>query len=93
MNKVELGNAVAEAVGVQKNLAAQIVEEVFNTIADTVSSGETVRISKFGAFTKNQLHSRNGRNPKTGESIVIPESYRVGFKASKALKESVKEDI
>lgn len=90
MNKVGLVEAVMQAAAMDTKAAAErAVEAVFGTIVKTMSRGEEVAIAGFGVFRAMKHAARQGRNPKTGETIQIPASIRPKFRAGKALKEAV----
>ncbi|UWG97732.1 HU family DNA-binding protein [Dehalobacter sp. DCM] len=89
MNKAELVAAVAEKTEFTKKDAEKAVAAVFDTISQAMASGEKVQLVGFGTFEVKQREERVGRNPQTKEEIVIPACKVPGFKAGKALKESV----
>ncbi len=89
MNKAELVELVAGKSQVAKRDAEAVVEAVFESIADALAKGETVKISGFGIFEKKERAAREGTNPSSGEKITIPASNSVGFKVSKTLKEKL----
>ena len=66
-----------------------IVDTVFGSMADSLAKGEKVEIRGFGSFKVKQREGRNGRNPKSGESIFIEPKKVPFFKAGKELKERV----
>ena len=91
MNKPQLVEAVMKVSGMETKAAAErAVEAVFDTIVKTMSRGEEVSITGFGVFRVAKSAARQGRNPKTGETIQIPASTRPKFRAGKVLKEAVK---
>ncbi len=91
MNKAELVEAVMKAAGFDtKAMAEKAVEAVFDTIVKTMSRGEEVAITGFGTFRVMKRAARQGRNPKTGETIQIAASTKPKFRAGKLLKEAVK---
>ncbi|HSN23048.1 MAG TPA: integration host factor subunit alpha [Methylomicrobium sp.] len=69
--------------------ASRIVESVLSIIKDTLSHGEAVMISGFGKFDVKQKHQRNGRNPQTGEEIVISSRKVIRFHSSPVLKKVI----
>jgi len=73
-----------------KAAAERLVDAVFDTIVKTMSRGEEVAITGFGTFRVVKRAARQGRNPKTGETIQIAASVKPKFRAGKALKEAVK---
>ena len=90
MNKQELIAKVAENSGVTKGNTEKVIEAFTSTVEDTVASGEIVKIVGFGAWEKRLKPSRDGRNPKTGEAITIPEKNTVHFKVGSVFKDAVK---
>ena len=91
MNKEILVKTVAGNIdGATKKDIELVVNEVFDTIKNTLASGEKVAIAGFGSFEVVERAERQGRNPKTGETITIPASKSPKFKAGKALKDIVK---
>ena len=89
MNKNDLINNVADAVGISKSSAASAVDSVFDSISSALSSGGDVRLVGFGTFSVANRKATTGRNPRTGEAINIPASKSPKFKAGKALKDAV----
>ena len=91
MTKDGLVEAVMSAAGMDTKAAAQrAVEAVFDAITKTMARGEDVTITGFGTFRVAKSAARQGRNPKTGETIQIKASIKPKFRAGKALKEAVK---
>lgn len=89
INKNDLAAKLSETMELSKKDATQAITMLVDFITDALYEGEQVRISDFGTFEIRERAARTGRNPKTGESIEIPASKAVGFKAAKALKEAV----
>jgi len=89
MTKAGIVNDVYERVGVTKKEAAEYVDAVFETMKDNLSDGEDVKISGFGKFEVRQKGQRVGRNPRTGEEIMIPERKVPRFKVSQVLKDEL----
>lgn len=91
MNKAELIDSIQEALG--KDATKRAAEEALDAVLSSISSGvkkdKKVQIIGFGTFEVKQRAARTGRNPKTGESMQIPASKSVGFKASSVLKNSL----
>lgn len=86
MNKAELTARVAETSGIDKKTAEKAVAAVFDVLTKAMEAGEKVHIMGFGAFEVRERAERPGRNPATGESIMIPASKTPVFKPSKTLK-------
>lgn len=89
MRKPELAAAIAERAELSKDKASDVLNVVLDEITDSVSKGDAVTLVGFGTFQKKDRSARTGKNPQTGEAIQIPASSTVGFKAGKALKDSV----
>ncbi len=89
MNKAELVDAVASAANLSKADAGRAVDAVVNSITAALKKGQQVAVVGFGTFGVKHRAARNGRNPRTGETIKINASNVPGFKAGKALKDAV----
>ena len=89
MTKSELSTQVAAQASLTKASADAAVNAVFSAITDALANGETVTLTGFGTFTVRSREARQGRNPRTGESINIAASRVPAFKAGKALRDAV----
>ena len=89
MNKTELISACAESTGLSKKDSERVLNAAIDAITAALVEGEKVQISGFGIFETKNREARIGRNPHTRETIEIPATRVPGFKASKALKDSV----
>lgn len=86
MNKSEVASRLAGRMGLSKSAAAAAVDAVFATIRQALANDEDVRIPRFGTFTMRSRAARPGRNPQTGESVVIPASKVPSFRTGKVFK-------
>ncbi|HIS56281.1 MAG TPA: HU family DNA-binding protein [Candidatus Fimimorpha excrementavium] len=91
MNKKELIAAVAEASEVSKKDAEKVIQAFTDVVADELKKGEKIQLVGFGTFEVSERAERIGRNPKSGEEMVIAASKTPKFKAGKALKDIVNE--
>jgi len=89
VNNAQLTEAVAAATDSSKAEAGRAVEATLSAIAGSLSGGDSVSLVGFGTFNVRHRAARMGRNPQTGAAIHIGASKSVGFKAGKALKESL----
>ena len=89
MNKAELIAAVADKTCFFYKDSEKAVNAAFDTIVETLVSGEKVQMVGFGVFDVKERGARIGRNPKTREEIEIPASKIPLLKAGKALKDAV----
>jgi len=85
--KIEIIDAIAEGTGMSKRDATTAYDSFLKAITDSLKQGERVNVSGLGSFAVSERAARQGRNPKTGESIQIAASRAVKFKAGKELKE------
>ena len=90
MNKALLVEKIAEKNSMTKADAERVVETLIDEIITTVSKKEEVTIAGFGIFESKKRAARTGRNPRTGETIKIAESWNPKFRAAKAFKDAVK---
>jgi len=89
MTKADIVERIYEKVGFSKKEATDVVESIFEIIKGRLENGEKVKISGFGNFVINAKRPRKGRNPQTGEEIVISGRRVLSFKPSPVLKKSI----
>ena len=89
MNKGDLVEAVAGMNDTSKAQAARAVDAVLDAITKGLKKAGKVSLVGFGTFEVRKRKARTGRNPRTGETIMIKASKGVGFKAGKALKDAM----
>ena len=89
MTKADIIEAVYEQIGFSKKEAAEVVELVFETMKETLTEGEKIKISGFGNFVVRPKRARTGRNPQTGEQITISARRVLTFKPSQVIKDSL----
>ncbi len=89
MNKSELIEAVAKSADISKADAGRAVDAFVDATTKALKKGDQVSLVGFGTFSVRSRAAREGRNPRTGETIHIPASKAPAFKAGKALKDAV----
>ncbi len=89
MNKTDLVNVVASATELTKKDVDAVVSATLKAIADALKAGDKVQLLGFGTFEVKDVAEREGRNPRTGETIKIAASKKPSFSASSVLKEQV----
>ena len=89
MNKSQLIDEIVSKTGLKKKDAEAAVAAFVDVVTETLVNGEKVQIAGLGSFDVKTKAERPGRNPKTQETIIIPESKYPVFSASKTLKDSV----
>jgi integration host factor subunit alpha len=92
MTKADIVERIYERVGFSKKEATEIVESIFEVVKRRLEQGEKVKVSGFGNFVVNEKRPRKGRNPQTGEEIVITGRRVLTFKASQVLKKTMNGD-
>ncbi len=86
VTRAYLSEALYEAVGLSRKECAELVDTVLREISDTLTKGEAVKIHSFGSFSVRQKGERIGRNPRTGEEVLITPRRVINFRASHVLK-------
>jgi integration host factor subunit alpha len=89
MTKSDMVEKIYEKIGFSKKESAELVEMVFDIIKSTLESGEKIKIAGFGNFVVKEKADRRGRNPQTGEEIVISARKILTFKPSQVLKSAI----
>ena len=90
MTKTDLIDKVSlQTDGLTKKQTEIIVNMLFDSIKDALAGGGKIEIRGFGSFRVRQRRTREGRNPKTGQNVSVPEKRVPFFKAGKELKELV----
>ena len=89
MNKTEFIAALAEKTGLTKKDSEKAVKAFTEIVAEELKNGGKVQLVGFGTFEVSERAPREGRNPRTGETMPIAASKTPKFKAGKALKDEV----
>lgn len=89
MNKTELVSIMAEKAEITKVDAEKALTAFTEAVADALKAGDKVQLLGFGTFEVAERPAREGRNPRTGETIQIAAAKAPKFKAGKALKDTV----
>jgi len=89
LTKQQIVEAIAESNGYPKSQSSEILETLFEIIKSTPESGEDVLVSGFGKFCVNEKKARKGRNPATGEDMMLVPRRVVTFKCSGSLRDRI----
>lgn len=89
-NKADIVDKVHNALGTTKADAERAVEVMIDTIVSSLKSGDEVSVAGLGIFATKARPARQGRNPRTGETIHIAATRTAKFRPAKALKDAVK---
>lgn len=91
MTKADIVDGIASATGFTKTDTSEMVERFLAVVSEALSQKEHIEIRGFGTFKVVRSAPRVGRNPKTGETVRIPERYTPVFKPAQALKDRIRE--
>ena len=80
LTKAHIVEAIAEQIGYTKHQSSEMIETLLEIIKRTLESGEDVLVSGFGKFCVKTKHERRGRNPATGEDMMLEPRRVVTFK-------------
>lgn len=92
MTKADIVDKIHTTIGLSKKDSAEMMEAVFSIMKTTLESGETLKISGFGSFLVKQKADRRGRNPQTGEAIIIKSRRVLTFKPSTVLRQAINDN-
>jgi integration host factor subunit alpha len=89
LTKDDLMNAIHKKLGFPKSKSVRLVESLLETVKIKLEQGEDVLISRFGKFCVKNKNARRGRNPATGEDLMLGSKRIVTFKCSPVLRDKV----
>ena len=89
LTKDDIVKALAKETGCHLNQSVEMIETLLELIKSTLASGEDVLISGFGKFCVNEKRQRKGRNPATGEDMMLAARRVVTFKCSGQLRDKI----
>jgi len=89
LTKAHIVESVAEQNGYPKNQSFDIIETLLEIIKRTLESSEDVLVSRFGKFCVKTKHERRGRNPSTGEDMMLEPRRIVTFRSSRQLRDRI----
>jgi integration host factor subunit alpha len=89
LTKEKIIDSVHQQLGLPRNKSTEVVEQLIETIKSTLATGEDVLVSGFGKFSVNDKKERKGRNPATGDSMMLRPRRVVTFKCSGKLRRRV----
>jgi len=92
MTKADLVEEVVRVTGVSKKHAEIVVNTVFVSIVDALRSEDKIELRGFGSFRVRRRRPRQGRNPKTGDQVAVPEKRIPYFKPGKELKDLINDE-
>ena len=87
ITKAHLADSIHNQLGVPQNQSVKALESILEIIKNTLENGEDVLITGFGKFCVKEKGDRRGRNPQTGEDLMLGSRRVVGFKCSGKLRD------
>lgn len=92
LTKAHVVESVQKKMGYPKEKSIELVESLLDIMKGTLAKGEDVLISGFGRFCVKNKQQRRGRNPQTGEDMLLRERRVVTFRCSGVLRDKINED-
>src|SRR5579863_9416119 len=89
MTKRDIAKAVATETGVRAIQAREVIQKTMDAIVATLIAERRIELRGFGVFEVRKRAARNGRNPRTGERVFVPERFVVTFVPGKEMKARV----
>jgi integration host factor subunit alpha len=89
MTKADIVERVIACVGFTRTESTELVQSVLEIITDTLANGETLKVNGFGSLTVKEKNQRPGRNPVTGEGLIIEARRVLTFKPSMVLRNTI----
>lgn len=90
MTKKEMVKSIAEKVGTPSVTVSQVVQMVFDGITETLVSERRIELRNFGVFEVRERKGRKGRNPRSGEPVMVPSRNVVVFKPGREMTDEVR---
>lgn len=89
--KRDIVKTIADELQLTQTIAGEIVQKTLDAIVDALVADERIELRNFGVFSVKRRAARTARNPKTGDSVVVPEKFVVTFRPGKVMEARVRE--
>ena len=89
MTKKDIAIRISDETGIKQIVVKEIIQKTLDTMVDILATGETIELRNFGIFKVKTRRGRLGRNPRTGDSVPIPDKKVVSFNAGMKMKQDV----
>ena len=89
LTKSDIISKVSNEIGLTNKKSIEAVDNIIEIIKSTLESGEDVLFSGFGKFSVREKNERRGRNPSTGNDMMLPDRRVINFKCSEKLRERI----
>lgn len=90
MTKKEMAQTIAEELGLTQLLVKEIIQRLFDSIIDTLEKEGRIELRNFGVFEVKKRKPRKARNPRTGETVMVPAKFVDTFKQGLEMREKAK---
>jgi nucleoid DNA-binding protein len=90
MRKRDIVLKISQETGIKQVVVRDVVQKTLDTIFETLKNGQRIELRNFGVFMLKKRKKRIGRNPKTGETVPVPERHSVVFKPGLEMKQFIK---
>lgn len=91
LKKIDISKAIHNKIGYTKSLSEELVDSILSAMKIQLKKGHSVKIHGFGSFIVKNKKARKGRNPQTGQDIIIAARAVLKFQISKVLRNIFKE--
>ena len=89
LTRKEISEAIHNKLGYPKSSCTKLVDAFLRSMKSTLISGESIKLVHFGTFNVKDKSPRKGRNPQTGEEIIIKKRQMINFRPSKKLRQRI----
>jgi integration host factor subunit alpha len=93
LTKAQIADAIHQELGFHKNRSAELIELLLELIKNKLENGEDVLVSGFGKFCVRSKKERRGRNPSTGEDMLLSGRRVITFRCSHLLRKKINDDL
>jgi len=93
LTKAQVSDAIHRELGFPKNRSAELMELLLELIKNKLENGEDVLVSGFGKFCVRPKKERRGRNPATGEDMLLSGRRVISFRCSHLLRKKINDDL
>jgi len=87
LTRKEIAEAIHAQLGYSKSSCTRLVDSFLGTMKETLTNGELIKLVHFGTFNVKDKEPRKGRNPQTGEQIIISKRQMITFRPSKKFRQ------
>ena len=93
LTKMHFVDILYERLGLSRSEASSVLEAIFDEVQAALVMGREVKLANFGTFATREKSARPGRNPRTGEPVMVPAKYVPHFRAGKEIRDQLNAEI